>query len=109
MIADQPGSSKHFFPASIFGYREQFMRKKAMQLFVIVAGCLITTGLPAQSEEADKSKTETKKDFKKGPGIEVGAELPDIKLKDQNGDEVSIRELAKSKTVALVFYRSADW
>jgi cytochrome oxidase Cu insertion factor (SCO1/SenC/PrrC family) len=85
------------------------MRSKAIQLVVLVAVCLATTVLFAQSEEADKSKPEATKDFTEGPGIEVGAELPEIKLKDQNGDEVSIRELAKSNTVALVFYRSADW
>jgi len=43
-------------------------------------------------------------------GIEVGEKAPEFTLKDQNGEEVSLSALIKdSKSVALVFYRSADW
>ena len=44
------------------------------------------------------------------PGIKVGQKAPAFKLKNQDGKEVSLKELGKDgKDVALVFYRSADW
>ena len=43
------------------------------------------------------------------PGIKVGEKAPAFKLKDQNGKEQSLEDLVKQGSVALVFYRSADW
>jgi cytochrome oxidase Cu insertion factor (SCO1/SenC/PrrC family) len=43
-------------------------------------------------------------------GLMVGAKAPKFILRDQDGSERSLDEfLKKGKTVALVFYRSADW
>ncbi len=39
----------------------------------------------------------------------VGDKAPDFKLADQNGQEVSLKDLLKHGPVAVVFYRSADW
>jgi cytochrome oxidase Cu insertion factor (SCO1/SenC/PrrC family) len=44
-----------------------------------------------------------------GPGVKVGDRAPSFKLKDQKGKEQSLDSLLKKGTVALVFYRSADW
>ena len=43
------------------------------------------------------------------PGLAVGAKAPDFALKDAAGADVSLMSLTKSGSVALVFYRSADW
>lgn len=44
------------------------------------------------------------------PGIEIGAAAPDFQLKDQNGESRELSEFVKpGKSIALVFYRSADW
>lgn len=42
--------------------------------------------------------------------IKTGETAPDFKLKDQNGQSISLDDLLKIKPyVAIVFYRSADW
>ena len=43
------------------------------------------------------------------PGLKVGDRAPAFKLKDQNGKEHALVDALKQGTVALVFYRSADW
>lgn len=42
-------------------------------------------------------------------GVKVGEKAPDFTLKDQNGKEVALSDLVKQGTVALNFYRSANW
>ena len=42
-------------------------------------------------------------------GLPVGAKAPDFKLKDQNGNEHTLKEFLMKGKVALVFYRSAAW
>jgi hypothetical protein len=42
-------------------------------------------------------------------GLKVGETAPDFVLKDQVGQEHSLKELRKDRVVALVFYRSANW
>lgn len=78
-----------------------------IRLIALVTICLLSGGLIAQ--DSDQKESDKTADFTEGPGIKVGAELPEITLKNQNGEDVAVRELAKSKNVALVFYRSADW
>ena len=65
--------------------------------------CIVTVFCEGTADaQNDKSKAT--------PGIKVGQEAPDFKLKDQNGKDVSLKDLGKEgKQVALVFYRSADW
>ncbi len=43
------------------------------------------------------------------PGLAVGAKAPEFALKDQNGQERKLSDLLSQGSVALVFYRSADW
>lgn len=43
------------------------------------------------------------------PGLKVGKQAPEIKLKDQNGEVRNLKELTEDGLAALVFYRSADW
>jgi hypothetical protein len=42
-------------------------------------------------------------------GLKVGEKAPEFTLKDQAGNERSLRDLLKGGPVALVFYRSASW
>jgi len=42
-------------------------------------------------------------------GLKVGENAPRFTLKDQAGNARSLDEFLKKGSVALVFYRSADW
>lgn len=76
--------------------------RKSMQRLAITAALAMAV-MPwsfAQDEKAPDDMT----------GIAVGETAPDFTLKDQNGDEQSLSDLLNGdKTVALVFYRSANW
>lgn len=71
------------------------------------ARCIATLALtlafaaPCWTHPEDKEK--------ESPGLKVGARAPAFKLKDQKGKDVALSDLLKKGTVALVFYRSADW
>lgn len=43
------------------------------------------------------------------PGIKVGEAAPTFTLKNQKGEDVSLKKLLEEKPTALVFHRSADW
>jgi hypothetical protein len=43
------------------------------------------------------------------PGPAVGARIPEFRLKDQDGQERTLKSIAGKKGAVLVFYRSADW
>ncbi len=42
-------------------------------------------------------------------GVKVGEKAPDFTLANFDGTKVTLSELTKKGTVALVFYRSANW
>ena len=42
-------------------------------------------------------------------GIKVGEKAPDCSLRAQDGKTYTLSEVVKKGTVALVFFRSADW
>ena len=42
-------------------------------------------------------------------GPQVGARVPDFKLKDQNGKTWTLQSIMGRTGAMLVFYRSADW
>ncbi len=42
-------------------------------------------------------------------GMRMGQRAPDFSLRDQNGGVRSLRDLAGTKGLLLVFVRSADW
>lgn len=71
----------------------------------LILGCCIVAahascGISAADDAVDKSV----------PGIEVGAHAPDFELKDQNGESKQLSDFVKpGQSVAIVFYRSADW
>lgn len=65
----------------------------------LVVLVLATAGVPAQDQRAPDEMT----------GVGVGEKAPDFELKDQNGQEVALSDLLKQGTVALVFFRSANW
>ena len=67
----------------------------AALLFAAVA----TTSACAQGKAAPADMT----------GLKVGEKAPDFSLKAQDGKTYTLSEVAKKGTVALVFYRSADW
>lgn len=57
---------------------------------------------PAVAEETDPGDSTS-------IGIAKGERAPAFRLKQAGGEEVSLEDLLKKGTVALVFYRSADW
>lgn len=68
----------------------------------LVALLLTTlTAVNAFAQEKAASKDMT--------GIKVGEKAPDFELKAQDGKTYKLSEVAKKGTVALVFFRSADW
>ncbi len=42
-------------------------------------------------------------------GLKVGDKAPEFKLPSHEGKDVSLEDLRKNGSVALVFHRSADW
>ena len=42
-------------------------------------------------------------------GPKVGSKAPAFTLKDQNGQEHTLRDFLKKGNVGLVFYRSSSW
>ena len=49
-------------------------------------------------------------DAKEVPGVAVSEQAPDFELRDQDGKVRKLAEFVKpDQSVALVFYRSADW
>ena len=45
----------------------------------------------------------------KASAVGLREEAPDFTLKNYDGTEVTLSEAVKEGTVALVFYRSANW
>lgn len=82
-----------------------------VKLFALVclAGFLVLPAAAQNADESGKGSEMKSMDFAKGPGIEVGKELPEIKLMNQDGEEISVHEMLKSGSAALVFFRSAGW
>lgn len=88
------------------------MRKWRSPWPVICAAAALVSCAPAAGQ---------KEDAKEPTGIAVGEKAPDFKLKDQEGQERSLKELLGERdealpqekkdeeVVALVFFRSADW
>ena len=68
---------------------------------VTLASSLLLVTLAANGRSGDAPDEKT--------GLKVGATAPAFTLKDQNGKERSLSEFVKKGTVALVFYRSANW
>ena len=73
---------------------------KRITLLIVMVGFLAPSPTYAQGEEAPDSMT----------GLKVGETVPDFTLKDQDGNEQSLKGLlAKEGTTALMFVRSANW
>lgn len=64
---------------------------------------------PAQEEKKSASQTDAATPKFEVPGIAVGETMPVITLKNQDGSDVALQEIARKGPVALVFYRSASW
>lgn len=65
-----------------------------------------TTNL-AISDNAGPAASMTEAYFEPGPV--VGESIPEITLRDQWGDDISVQEMLLDGPVALVFHRSANW
>jgi cytochrome oxidase Cu insertion factor (SCO1/SenC/PrrC family) len=64
-----------------------------------VLGLALAVAAAANAAPAPEEKT----------ALKVGEKAPEFTLKDQTGNERSLRDLLKGGAVALVFYRSASW
>lgn len=68
-------------------------------LAVLAAFAMVSTGALAQDKEASDEMT----------GIKIGEKAPDFTLTNVDGTEKKLSDLVKQGTVALVFFRSANW
>ncbi len=68
------------------------------RMWIIACGMVALAGFATAADPAPE-KT----------GIKVGEKAPEFTLKDQSGQEHSLKDLRKDQMVALVFYRSASW
>lgn len=66
------------------------------------AGSAAKAGSSAKADSSTKAQAFS-------PGIKVGAKVPAISLKNQEGEEVSLQSMLQTGPVALVLFRSADW
>jgi cytochrome oxidase Cu insertion factor (SCO1/SenC/PrrC family) len=67
---------------------------------MVMVGFLMPAISYAQGEAAPETMT----------GLNVGETIPEFTLKDQDGNDQSLKSLlAKEGTTVLVFYRSANW
>ncbi len=76
----------------------KFWRGSAV-LTALVAAVLFAGFALAQDDWAPEEMT----------GVKVGEKAPDFTLSNIDGTKVTLSELTKKGTVALVFYRSANW
>jgi len=74
-----------------------------------VVALLITSSLPAFSEDRPRFRPipETGKNMKTGP--EIGQKIPPFSLKDHTGRIQTFDSLKGPKGLVLAFVRSADW
>ena len=75
------------------------MRLMSLALALGLAVGLMTADARAQDTWAPEEMT----------GVKVGEKAPDFKLTGADGKEYALSEMVKEGTVALVFYRSANW
>ena len=73
--------------------------KRSAVLVALTAITLVTAGVFAQDEWAPEEMT----------GIKVGEKAPDFTLTNFDGTKYTLSDLTKKGTVALMFFRSANW
>lgn len=61
------------------------------------------------ADEAPGADSTTAVTSSPGYGLAVGVRAPSFRLRDQDGEFVTLDSLVKAGPVALVFFRSADW
>ena len=64
-------------------------------------------GLPVPEEVRDRHVQATNDGYATGP--DPGQRIPDFALPDETGSMRSLKNLAGSNGLLLVFHRSADW
>ena len=64
----------------------------------------VLSRVPLQAQQAPPEKIDVSK---RGP--QVGQQVPDFSLKDQNGATRNLSSMMGPKGAMLVFIRSADW
>ena len=80
--------------------RNETIKIRPSVLGVLFAGSFLFSLVSSFGQPAASTDT---------PGLKVGDRAPAFKLKDQNGKDHALADAVKQGTVALVFYRSADW
>jgi len=75
------------------------MRLLSYGLAIALAFGLLTANAGAQDAPAPESMT----------GVKVGEKAPDFELTGADGETYALSDMVKEGTVALVFYRSANW
>ena len=78
-----------------------------MNRSAIVCALLVSAGLAAVQTAAQPPARSPIDISKLGP--QVGQQIPDFSLKDQNGKTWTRQAILGPKGAMLVFFRSADW
>ena len=79
------------------GFRIIDMKLQFLWVLSLVAGAGMAQPLPRQKIDVSKL------------GPQVGTQVPDFSLKDQNGKVWTRQSIMGPKGLMLVFVRSADW
>ena len=75
---------------------------------IICSAAILGTVLLQPSASAQQAAPRQKMDVSK-LGPQVGQQVPDFSLKDQDGKTRNLESIMGPKGVMLVFVRSADW
>lgn len=73
----------------------------------ILTGAVLLTALlqaPVAAQQTPRQKLDVSK---RGP--QIGEQVPDFSLKDENGSMRSLKSIMGPQGAMLVFFRSADW
>jgi hypothetical protein len=84
--------------------RKHFMNRRAMTLSAVGLASLLWQTPAAQQSGASRTPIDLA-----SLGPQVGQQVPDFRLKDQNGKIWTRQSILGPMGAMLVFYRSADW
>ena len=93
-------------PKRLLYFRAQTMKRHVVWLSIV--GCLAGFGASSVESRQGASPARTRIDVSK-LGPQVGDQVPDFTLKDQNGRTQTLKSIMGPKGAMLVFIRSADW
>ena len=80
------------------------MKRLFTSVFAVAMASTAFSQTPGQDHTSPRQKIDVSK-----LGPQVGKQVPDFSLKDQNGKLWTLHSIMGPKGAMFVFYRSADW